>query len=138
MTVVEKAACAVPLSHGVFGWRRGAARFESIRAAWMERAACRECAKNRHRSIDGTEPLASGKARPRCQETLRVGVLRMPEDFADRSVLDDAARVHDRDAVGGFSDHAEIARDEQERQVERRLHLAEQVEDLRLYRDVQC
>ena len=81
----------------------------------MERAASRECAKNRHRSIDGAEPLASGNARPRCQETLRVGVLRIPENLPHRSVLDDVARVHDRDAVGGFSDDAKIVGDEQER-----------------------
>ena len=81
----------------------------------MERAACRERAKNRHRSVDGAEPLASASIRSRRQETSRVGMLRIPENLAHRTVLDDAAGVHDRDAVGGFSDDAKIVGDEQER-----------------------
>ena len=36
-----------------------------------------------------------------------------------------------------FGDDAEIVRDEQQRQVERRLHVAQQIEDLRLDRDVE-
>ena len=38
---------------------------------------------------------------------------------------------------GGLGDDAEIVRDEQQRQVERRLHLAQQVENLRLNRHVE-
>ena len=47
------------------------------------------------------------------------------------------AGVHDRDAIGGLGDDAEIVRDEQQRQIELLLHLAQQVEDLRLHRDVE-
>jgi hypothetical protein len=33
------------------------------------------------------------------QKRLRVGVIGAPEDFLDRSLFDDPAEIHDRDAV---------------------------------------
>ena len=54
-----------------------------------------------------------------------------------RRHLDDHAQVHDGDAVGDVPDDGEVVRDEQIRQVELRLQLLEQVDDLRLDRDVE-
>ena len=51
--------------------------------------------------------------------------------------LDDAAEVHDRDAVGDLADDREVVRDEDVGQVELALQALEQVEDLRLDRDVE-
>ncbi len=62
---------------------------------------------------------------------------RPAENRAHRSGFDDASGIHDGDAIGGFGDDAEVVRDEQQRQVERRLHLAQQVENLRLNRDIE-
>src|SRR5436190_3670283 len=59
------------------------------------------------------------------------------EDRADGAGFDDAAAVHDGDAIRRLRDDAEVVRDEQLRQVQRRLHLAQQIEDLRLDRDVE-
>ncbi len=52
--------------------------------------------------------------------------------------LDDAAGVHDRDAIGRARDDAEVVRDEQQRQAGLPAHGHEQIEDLRLERRVQC
>ena len=54
-----------------------------------------------------------------------------------RPSLDDAPDVHDRDPVGDLADHREVVRDEDVREVEVRLQALEQVEDLRLHRDVE-
>ena len=51
--------------------------------------------------------------------------------------LDDAAEVHDRDPVGDLADHREVVRDEDVGEVELALEVLEQVEDLRLHRDVE-
>ena len=59
------------------------------------------------------------------------------EDVAHRpcSTMRPAYMTATRSAVSAID--AEIVRDEQQRQVERRLHLAQQIEDLRLNRDVE-
>ena len=51
--------------------------------------------------------------------------------------LDDAPEVHDRDAVRDLADHREVVRDEDVGQVELALQALQQVEDLRLDRDVE-
>ena len=62
---------------------------------------------------------------------------RLPEDRAHRPFLDNAPRVHDGDSVRRSGDDAEIVGDEQQREIERGLHLAQQVEDLRLDRHIE-
>ena len=47
------------------------------------------------------------------------------------------ARVHDGDAIRLLGDDAEIVRDEQQREAEARLQIAQQIEDLPLDRDVE-
>ena len=54
-----------------------------------------------------------------------------------RRHLDNLARVHQRDPVRHACDHAEIVRDEQNRHAALALQLVEQVENLRLDRDIQ-
>ena len=51
--------------------------------------------------------------------------------------LDDAAEIHDGDAVADVLDHGEIVRDEEVGEAEPRLEVDQQVEDLRLDRDVE-
>ena len=51
--------------------------------------------------------------------------------------LDDAAEVHHRDAVRDLVDHREVVGDEDVRQLELALQVLQQVEDLRLDRDVE-
>ena len=54
-----------------------------------------------------------------------------------RRALDDAAGVHHRDLVGAAGDDAEIVRDQDHRHVAALLLARQQVEDLRLHRDVE-
>jgi hypothetical protein len=64
-------------------------------------------------------------------------MLRLPKDRADRPFLDDAPGIHDRNAVRGLCDHAEIVSNQQQREMECRFHLAQQVENLRLDRHIE-
>ena len=51
--------------------------------------------------------------------------------------LDDAAEIHDGDAVRDVAHHAQVVGDEQDGQAEPLLQLEQQVDDLRLHRDVE-
>ena len=75
--------------------------------------------------------------RHRRQERRRVRVLRMLVDRLAVAELDDAAEVHDGDPVGDLPDHGQVVRDEDEGQVEVGLEAPQQVQDLRLDRDVE-
>ena len=59
------------------------------------------------------------------------------EHALDRAVLDDLAVVHHADAVGDLAHDAEVVGDEQHRHAEPLLRVLEQLEDLRLHRDVE-
>ena len=59
------------------------------------------------------------------------------EELVRAAELDDDAEVHDRDAVGDVVDDAEVVGDEDVRQVEVVLQVVEQVDHLRLDRDVE-
>jgi hypothetical protein len=64
-------------------------------------------------------------------------VLWREENIIDRTDFDDAAPLHDGDAVAELSGAAQIVGEEEERQVEALAQIAEKVEDLRLTRDVE-
>ena len=67
----------------------------------------------------------------------RVGVPRVVEDVVDVGVLDDFARVHDRDLVAQLGDQAQIVRNQHDGRAELRPGLPDQVDDLRLDGDVE-
>src|SRR5260370_11569202 len=62
---------------------------------------------------------------------------RPPVQLTTGSELDDLAQVHDRDAIRDVLHDRKVMGDEQVRQVELRLQPLEQVDDLRLDRDVE-
>ena len=64
-------------------------------------------------------------------------MLRVANSSTHRRFLDDPAGVHHRDAVGHFGDDAEVVRDQEQRQAEALLQVAQQIENLRLDRDVE-
>ncbi len=66
------------------------------------------------------------------QQPFGVRVLRAREQLFDRRLFDDAARVHDGDAVGDFGDDAEVVRDEEHGEVARPPQLVDQLKNLRL------
>ena len=64
-------------------------------------------------------------------------MLRIGKQRLDRRLFDDASGVHHGDAVGHLGDDAEVVGDEEEREPEALLQIAQQVENLRLDRDVE-
>ena len=62
---------------------------------------------------------------------------RVEIDLVGGAQLHDAAEIHDRDPVGDVPDDTEVVGDEEIRQVEVLLERQQQVQDLRLYRDVE-
>ena len=62
---------------------------------------------------------------------------RRGEQTGAAALLDEAAEIHDRDAVGEMLDHCEIVADEEVGQAEFALQIEQQIEDLRLHGDVE-
>src|SRR5579862_4137189 len=106
--VVEIAACVVVRAYHERRRRRGCARFEAIGTARVERAAARQRAEQRHRAFDRPQAIAACAARQRRQQSLRIWMLGSAEDVANGAVLDDAAGIHDRHAIGGFRNDTEV------------------------------
>ena len=80
---------------------------------------------------------AGDKARGSGQQGLRVGVARAGKEGGGGANLDNAAEIHDSDAVGDVTDEAEVVGDEQQRQAKAILQFEEQVDDLGLHGDVE-
>ena len=78
------------------------------------------------------------KRRDRALEGARVGMAGRMEERAGVGGFDDAAGIHDLDAVTEPGDDAEIVRDEDHGHAELPLHLFDQLENLRLHGDVEC
>ena len=88
-----------------------------VRAARLEATARRAARPDRAARRDrGGEPAAAADHGQRLEQALRVRVLGVVEDRADRPDLDDPARVHDRDPVAGLGEHAEVVGDQDQRQ----------------------
>lgn len=64
-------------------------------------------------------------------------MLRVGEDLVGRPDLDNFTEVHHRDTVTDPADHGHIVADEQHREVELRLEVVDEREDLRLDRHVE-
>ena len=75
--------------------------------------------------------------RARREQRLGVRVGGIAEDAVDVAELDDPAEVHHSDLVGDVLDHGEVVRHEQVREAELLLQADDEVEDLRLHRDVE-
>lgn len=78
-----------------------------------------------------TRDWNSGKQR------LRIRMSRRTQHFIDQTALDDAPEVHYRHLMRQILHHGEIVRDEQIGQAEFVMQRLEQIENLRLYRDVE-
>ena len=67
----------------------------------------------------------------------RVGMLRVVEDRRAWRAFHHAAGIHHGDLVGHFGDDAKIVGDQDDRHAGFLLQFAQQVEDLRLHRDIE-
>src|SRR5215831_6930759 len=60
-------------------------------------------------------------SRDGCQESLRVGVQRIREEFTGRSLLDDFPGVHNGDSISDLSDDPQVVRDDKKRKTKSHL-----------------
>jgi len=114
------------------------AALDGKRAARVEGAGLRGI--GRGGDLAGNRPecrRAALELRHRLHERLGIRVPRRRVDRRRRPALDDAAEIHHRDTVAEMPHDAEIVRDEQHRQIELAAQAQEQVDDLRLDRNVE-
>ena len=71
------------------------------------------------------------------EQRFGVGVTRTDEEIRRRPVLNDLTGVHHRHVIGDIGDHAEVVRDEDHRHVFLALQPVQQLDDLRLCRDIE-
>src|SRR5882672_5966865 len=80
---------------------------------------------------------AWARRKDRSEQGRGVRMARRSENVLGWPVLDDAAEIHHRHAVGEMVHHSEIMTDQDERQAKLALQAREQVQDLRLHRHVE-
>ena len=71
------------------------------------------------------------------EQRARVGMARVEVDLVARCELDNLAEVHYRHAIADVLDHAQVVRDEQISEFQLLLQVLQQVDDLRLDRNVE-
>ena len=108
-------------------------------AARRERALGRRAEHVPRRARDRHQPLPAAGVEPRdaLQQPERVGVPRPREEPVGRAGLHEHAGVHHVHALAHARDDAEVVRDQDERRVEVGDEGLQQLEDLRLDRDVE-
>src|SRR5882672_3950144 len=97
---------------------RAQAALEALGAARVERASARDRVEAWHCAFDlrqARAPRACRDARDGSHQPRGIGMLRRLQHVANRADLDDAARVHDRDAIGGLGDDPHVVRDQYHR-----------------------
>ena len=93
--------------------------------------------------LDGLAPIGERRPLRRLhrrhggEQRTRVRMLRPLQDIACRALLDHLAMLKHDHAIGDIGDDAEIVGDEHHRHVAATLQVADQLENLRLRRDVQ-
>jgi hypothetical protein len=96
----------------------------------------------RHLSGDFDEApccTSEGGSEPgyRAEQALRIGMTGGAEKLGYRRLLNLSAGIHHHDALGDFSNHPEIMRDQDDRRTDASLEVQHQLQDLRLDRDIQ-
>src|SRR6185437_1708542 len=93
----------------------------------------RDDARDRHESLGVTVESGHGTHQP-----FGVWMLRRLEQFSHRGTLDHLAAIHHDDSIRDFCNDTKVVRDEQHRHSKLLLQSLEQLEYLRLDRDVEC
>src|SRR5271154_2660044 len=108
-------------------WHRFCAGADGKRAARSEAAAGRRVQQARYRTGDRLEPalVPAGRGEPwdRANEALGIRVQRPGEELVNRSLLDNPARIHHRDPLGGLSDNPHRMGDQHDGHAKLLLHL---------------
>src|SRR5262245_3492584 len=91
------------------GWRTAQANLTSERTARCKAAGLRNGAHVRKRAFNGCEGLnATIKARNGGKEPDRIGMLRRFEQYIDRRMFDDFARIHDRNFIADLRNDPQV------------------------------
>lgn len=91
-----------------------------------------------HLALDGIKAtLLHHNARHFSEESLCVRMIWPTENLFRRSFLDDPSEIHDDDAIREMADDAEVVADEEVGQLKLFAKIHEQVQNLRLDRDIQ-
>src|SRR5262249_32809619 len=109
------------------------------RAARAEPASGRRVERGWNLTADAGKLLGLGLGighGDRGEQGRRVWVPRRPEQVVRRTDLAQLAEIHHRDEVAHVLHDGKIMRDEDHRQAVARLQLVEEVDDLRLHRDI--
>ncbi len=116
-----------------------ATAYYGLRAAGMKMAACGRCGGGGRITGQG-DPLKGDTGVVvgcRRQQGLSVRMTGRVQYAVDWPLFDDPAKIQDRDFMGQIADHREVVRDEKVREPQTILEILEQIEDLRLYREIQ-
>src|SRR5262249_20703552 len=111
--IVQIAACLMIGPDVVLGRRGCRAPIEATRTPWMKGATVRKRPERRYGAFDRRKPFTMGTSRARREQSTRIRMLRISNDWPYRSLFDDASGVHDGDPIGGFGDHAKIVRNQE-------------------------
>ena len=117
----------------------GRAAGEGQRAARVEAAAGRRIDRARDVALQhqAVAPGPRVRHRRRGDQRLGIGMQRPVEHGRLGADLDDPPEIHHRDPVADMLDHAKVVRDEQIGDAALVLQVAQQVQHLRLHRDVE-
>ena len=110
-----------------------------------DRAAGVEAASGRRIYRGGGIPFEAGALAPcarnghryRFEQRLRVWVKRVREYLFRCGFLYDLAKIHDRNAIGYMFDYGKVVGDKKVCEIELLLEIAEKIQYLRLYRNVE-
>ena len=115
------------------------AAIEHVGASGMESATARRIDRARHVALED-DRVADGSGlwhRHGREQSLGVGMPRRGEYLLSGPHLDDLAEIHDGDTMRHVLDDRQIVADEEQRKAELALQILQQVDDLRLDRDVE-
>ncbi len=122
-------------------WRNAGSSARQISVASGQRVWKRQPAgwivRTRQVAGDRRGLLAARRIGHGRKQGLRVGMLGTGPELACRGAFDNAPEIHDEHAVGEIANDRKIMRNEEIGKRQLRLHLDQQVEDLRLDRKVE-
>ena len=117
----------------------GVADRDPVRTAGRKTAAGRRRGGIGRQALDGLQLVAARPVEPRhrAQQSHRIGMTRPMENVVGVAFLDEPRRIHHDDAVGVARDHAEVMRDDDQRDIQLAGQILHQLEDLRLDGDIE-
>src|SRR5712692_3678186 len=124
---------------GLQFWFEGSADIFRIWASWMEAAAGWRIHRARHLAgqLDALRLVLGIDGRNRREQRAGVGMVRAAVNLIARCDLDYFAEIHDCHAITDVLDDPQIVRDEQVGEFQLLLQVLQQVDNLRLDRDVE-